>query len=265
MVAGLAAEEGLLSWSPDRGLIPAPEAEEPLLVADSWLVREGRVRAYGRHRERFLRACGECGGPGPRRLVEFWQDVTAVLPRTGEWFPRVELGAGSMELRLRLRHAPPLGREIRLWGVGQPDARTVPRRKGPDLEALARVRGRASGAGAQEAVLVTPSGVVLESPTASVLWWEDDTLCLPSPRLPLLPGVTAGLIQERAVRDGVRVAHRDRNLAELDGREVWLVNALHGIRPVTGWVEGELTAGPAVRAPEWREWLDGLVEPLPEN
>ncbi|MGW0870274.1 aminotransferase class IV [Streptomyces sp. NPDC002740] len=263
--------EGLTTWTPGRGLAVAAEAvpDAPLLVADSWLVREGRVRGYGRHRERFLRACAECGaergGPGPRRLVAFWQDVTAALPRTGDWFPRVELVAGSLELRLRLRHAPPLGTEVRLWSVGQPDRRTAPRRKGPDLDVLARVRGRAVDEGAQEGVLVGPSGVVLESATASVLWWEEDTLCLPPPRLPVLPGVTVGLVRERAVRSGIAVAHRERTLAELDGREVWTVNALHGLRPVTGWIGEPMTAGPAVRAPEWREWLEGLPEPLPDE
>ena len=263
----LPVREGLLTWTPGQGLVPAadPVADGPLLVADSWLLREGRVRGYGRHRERFLGACGECGGPGPRRLVEFWQDVTAALPRTGEWFPRVELAAGSLELRLRLRHAPILGTEVRLLSAGQLDPRTLPRRTGPDLDTLARVRARACGAGAQEAVLVTPSGVVLESATASVLWWEDDTLCLPPPRLPVLPGVTVALVQERAVRSGIRVAHRERTLAELAGREVWLVNALHGIRPVSGWTGSAVTAGPAVRAANWREWLDGLLEPLPEH
>jgi branched-subunit amino acid aminotransferase/4-amino-4-deoxychorismate lyase len=265
--ARLTAGESLSGWTPGRGLgrQADPAADGPLLAADSWLVRDGRVRAYGRHRERFLRACAECGGPGQHRLVEFWADVTAALPRSGTWFPRVELASGPPELRLRLRPAPPLGAEIRVWSVGQQDPRTAPRRKGPDLGALARVRAGASGAGGQEAVLVTPSGVVLEAPTASVLWWEDGTLCLPPPRLPLLPGVTAGLVQERAVRHGIRIAHRERTLAALDGREVWLVNALHGIRPVTGWAGGELAAGPALRAAEWREWLESLTEPLPDK
>ncbi|WP_406007166.1 aminotransferase class IV [Streptomyces sp. NBC_00637] len=259
--------EGLSTWTPGRGLTVAPEpvADGPLLVADSWLVRAGRVRGYDRHRERFLRACAECGGPGPRRLVEFWQDVTAVLPRTGDWFPRVELAAGSMELRLRLRHAPPLGAEVRLWSVGQRDRRVAPRRKGPDLDVLSRVRERAVGEGAQEGVLVDPSGVVLESATASVLWWEEDTLCLPPSRLPVLPGVTVGLVRERAVRSGIVVADRERTLAELDGREVWTVNALHGLRPVTSWIGEPMTAGPAVRAPKWREWLERLPEPLPNR
>ncbi|MEU5766053.1 aminotransferase class IV [Streptomyces asoensis] len=259
--------EGLSAWTPGRGLaaVTGSPVDGPLLVADSWLVREGRVRGYGLHRERFLGACAEAAGgsPGPRGLVGFWQDVTAALPRTGEWFPRVELVAGS--LRLRLRPAPPLGTEVRLWSAGRPDRRTAARRKGPDLELLAGVRSRAVETGAQDAVLVGPSGEVLESATASVLWWEDDTLCLPPPRLPVLPGVTVALVRERAERLGIPVAARERTLPELDGREVWLVNALHGIRPVTGWTGGTMTAGPAVRAARWREWLDGLSEPLPDS
>ncbi|MEU2775985.1 aminotransferase class IV [Streptomyces sp. NPDC007162] len=259
--------EGLLTWSAAGGLRPAEDAGPGgrLLVADSWLVRDGRVRALDRHRERFLRSCGECGGPPLPRLLEFWQAMTAALPRTGEWFPRVELARGPGELRLRLRHAPPLGSEVRVWATGQSDPRTVPRRKGPDLDTLARVRGRAVGAGAEEAVLVAPTGLVLEAATASVLWWEDGTLCLPSPRLPVLPGVTVALLQERALRTGVPVAHRDRTLPELDGREVWLVNALHGIRPVARWIGEPLRAAPAARAAEWRGWLDDRMEPLPEN
>ncbi|MEU1339304.1 aminotransferase class IV [Streptomyces sp. NPDC005827] len=256
--------EGLLAWSPAGGLRPAedPGPGGRLLVADSWLVRDGRVRGLGRHRERFLRSCGACDGPPLRRLLEFWQDMTAALPRTGAWFPRVELTPGSHELRLRLRHAPPLGSGVRVWAAGQSDPRTVPRRKGPDLDVLARVRGRATGAGADEAVLVAPTGIVLEAATASVLWWEDGTLCLPSPQLPVLPGVTVALIQERAQRAGIRLAHRERTLAELDGREVWLVNALHGIRPVTEWIGEPLRAPRAAHAGEWRTWLD---EEVPEQ
>ncbi|MET8075089.1 aminotransferase class IV [Streptomyces sp. NPDC005303] len=257
--------EGLSAWSPARGLTPAGETTAALLVADSWLVRDGRVRGLERHRERFLRACGEVDGPPLRRLLEFWRDLTDALPRTGEWFPRVELAGGAKELRLLLRQAPPLRAAVRVWATGQYDPRSVPRRKGPDLAALARVRERASGAGAEEAVLVAPSGSVLEATTAGVLWWEDDTLCLPPPRLPVLPGVTVALVQERAAREGIPVAHRERTVAELDGLEVWLVNALHGIRPVTGWTGGSLKAAPAARAPEWRAWLDGIMEPLPDR
>lgn len=168
-------------------------------------------------------------------------------------------------MRLLLRPAPPLTAEVRVWAAGQPDPRTVPRRKGPDLDALARVRRRAAGADADEAVLIAPSGLVLEAANSSLFWWEDDALCLPPPRLPLLAGVTMALVQERAARTGVRVAHRERSLAELAGREVWLVNALHGIRPVAAWTGRPMTPGQAVHAPEWRKWLDSLLEPLPDH
>lgn len=259
-----AAGEGLSAWAPDSGLGPGPEPGGRLLVADSWLLRDGHMRGYARHRERFLRACADCGAPPPQRVAAFWDDMTAALPRTGSWFPRVELAAGSLELRLLLRQAPPPTHEVRVWGAGQLDPRTVPRRKGPDLDALARIRARAARAGADEAVLIAPGGTVLEASTASLLWWEDDTLCLPPERLPLLPGVTVGLITELAAREGVPVARRARTLADLDGREVWLVNALHGIRPVSAWTGRPVTPGPAVRAPEWRRRLEADVRPLPE-
>ena len=266
-----AVAEGLWTWTPRRGLTGpdshgcVPTVGERLAVADSWLLRDGRVRALGRHRERFLRACGDSGGPSLRQLVDFWGDMTAALPRTGEWFPRVELGAESRELRLLLRHAPPLGTGVRVCATGRLDPRTVPRRKGPDLDILARVRQRAAAEGADEALLIASSGVVLEGATTSVLWWEDDTLCLPSPQLPVLTGVTTALIQERAQRTGIRVAHRERTLADLEDREVWLVNALHGIRPVKEWTGGTeplMRAGHPERAAEWRPWLEGLMEPL---
>ncbi|MEU6353979.1 aminotransferase class IV, partial [Streptomyces sp. NPDC047072] len=47
--------------------------------------------------------------------------------------------------------------------------------------------------------------------------------------------------------------------------EVWLVNALHGIRPVTAWTGGPTKAGPATRATKWRGWLDEIMRPLPDN
>ena len=92
---------------------------------------------------------------------------------------------------------------------------------------------------------------------------EDDTLCVPSPALRVLPGVTTGLLQEQARLRGLPVRPRRARLCELAGREVWLVNALHGIRVVDSWIGAGLPAGEPTRATAWRSWLDNLAEPLP--
>ena len=63
-----AVAEGLLTWSPEHGLAPGKTEGGRLLVADSWLLRDGRVRGFDRHRERFVRSCGECGAPNARYM-----------------------------------------------------------------------------------------------------------------------------------------------------------------------------------------------------
>ncbi|GAA2400982.1 aminotransferase class IV [Actinomadura vinacea] len=261
--APLAEHERVLAWCPVRGMHSAADEGGGLLAADSWLVRDGRVRGIGRHGERFMNACSETAAVPADQVREFWREALAAVPRHGHWFPRVELGADEpAQLRLRLRPAPPLASQVRVWVSDRPDPRSTPRRKGPDLPALARLRQEAVGHGAQEALLSSVGGLVLEAASSSLLWWEDGTLCLPAPALPTLPGVTTSLIQERARSAGTPVVHRHPTLDDLDGLEVWLVNALHGIRPVTAWTGRALRAGPATRAAEWRRWLDGLGLPL---
>ncbi|MFP8961059.1 aminotransferase class IV [Streptomyces nanhaiensis] len=252
------------------------DARPALLAADSWLVADGGVRALDRHRQRFTATCAETAGVSLRLLDAFWTAVVALLPRDpGPWFPRVELeraapGApadtvqpGGHRLLYRLRPAPVLGASARVWGLAVPDPRRAPRHKGPDLDALAAVRRRAAEAGADEALLVSPDGVVVEAANSSLLWWEGDVLCHPAAELPALPGVTALLLTEHAKRSGVEVRPCRRRLSALAGREVWVVNALHGLRPVTAWVDSLLPAGEPVRAAGWRAWLSGLRTPLP--
>jgi branched-subunit amino acid aminotransferase/4-amino-4-deoxychorismate lyase len=254
----------VFAWGPGRSLAPCAREDDQLLIADSWLVSEGRVRGLDRHRQRFFRGCIEVAHIPREQLQAFWQAVVRELPRHGRWFPRVELSARPRaELRLRIRPAPPQGTAVRLWAWDESDPRTAPRRKGPDLARLAEVRRRASTAGADEALLTTRSGLVLEATNSSVLWWEGPCLCMPSPALRILPGVTVQLIREIARQCGTRMTHRRRRVPGLDGREVWLVNALHGIRTVLRWVGTSVVAGPAVRAPEWRARLEACAKPLP--
>jgi branched-subunit amino acid aminotransferase/4-amino-4-deoxychorismate lyase len=250
---------------------PAGDGPAPVAAADSWLVAGGRVRALDRHQARFDAACAAAAPgrrPGAEDLAGFWEAVTARLPRAGCWFPRVELaGPGTPGLELLVRPAPPPGTTVRLWLGDTADRRRVPRRKGPDLDWLAAVRDRAVAVGADDALLTTPGGLVLEGTATSLLWWEDDRLCLPPAGLRTLPGVTAGLLADRARELGIPVARRRVTVSGLAGREVWAVNALHGLRPVTGWAGDGAGAGPepgaAQRAPAWRRWLQEAAVPLP--
>ena len=157
-MTGHAVVEESLAWTPAGGLAPRVDSGGGrLLVADSWLVREGRVRALERHRERFLRACGECSGPPLRRLLEFWRDATAALPRTGEWFPRVELAGGvtGVAAAAAARPAAGAGRPGLGGGPAGPADHAAPQgarpgRPGPG--APSGVRGGCDGGGAGRTV-----------------------------------------------------------------------------------------------------------------
>ncbi|WP_241720691.1 aminotransferase class IV [Streptomyces lydicus] len=251
----------LFLWR-DGSLLPAdptaPTTRTRLSLADSWLLSDGRVRRIDLHRQRFLRGCAEVGSVSQETSSAFWQAALGQLPRAGDWFPRVELSAEEpVELRVRVRPSPARSGTVSVWVSDTADPRTAARLKGPDLDALGALRGRAAERGAQEALLTTESGVVLEAGFASVLWWDGDRLCVPSPELPVLGGVTTAVIQERAARLGVPIGQRQVPVEELEGKEVWLVNALHGIRPVRSWVGTSMRPGPAHRAPAWQKWLAG--------
>jgi branched-subunit amino acid aminotransferase/4-amino-4-deoxychorismate lyase len=257
-------------WSTADGLVPCELPDVALLVADSWLVDGGTVRGLERHRRRFTASCAQVPGLTAAGLTAaildaFWAAVCASLPGTGRWFPRVELSGGPRQpqLSLRIRPAPPTAASARVWIYDGPDPRRYPRCKGPDLPVLAGLRARASEGGADDALLMNADGVVLEAAHAGVLWWEADTLCLPDAGLPVLPSVTAALIRERAGALGVPVSEVRRRPEDLDGSEVWLVNALHGIRVVTAMAGCAARPGPAQRAPQWRRWLDSTAVPVP--
>jgi branched-subunit amino acid aminotransferase/4-amino-4-deoxychorismate lyase len=242
----------LLRWT-GRDLAP-PGSEPPgaLLVADSWLVDEAYERAAAAHWARFARSCVQLG-VARAELRGFEAAARAALPQHGRWFPRVELTAEG--LALRLRRAPQPARSARVL-VGSPgDPREAPLRKGPDLALLARLRAGAHEHGADELLLCDASGALLEGALSSLLWWEDDALCT-TPDEHALPGITRALLLARAQERGVEVRKRAPLPEQLDGRETWLTSALHGIRVVQRWVASPIEAGAGERAPAWREELD---------
>lgn len=262
---------GMLDARDDCDVAPAA-----ILAADSWLVTEGSVLAIGLHRARFFDAVSELADRHGRTvevdaldLDSFWDAVIARTPRTGEWFPRVELRVqhDAAELLLRMRPAPERRRSLTVATFRGRDPRTEPWIKGPDLEAMTRLRTQAQRHGADEAVLLDgaddQAGFVAEGSTTALAWWVGEALCVPSIELPRVDSVTMRSVLALAAATGVDVLHERQKPEELDGYEVWALNALHGIRIVTEWVDGPATAELPGRLDSWRARLDALRKPLP--
>lgn len=234
-------------------------------VVDSWLVDVDRVRGFEAHVARFSQSCLYRHGVPVEVTTAFMAVVCRILPRTGRWFPRVELGfdeTGGLAFELWLRPAPPVSRSVVFFLGAGPDERQCPHVKGPDLDWLARTRGTAMRGGADEALLRTADGRVLEGTTTGLMWWRENVLCAPSPGPDLLPSVTSAQVTHLAQAAGVPTRLERPGLSELDGLEVWAVNSLHGIRPVTGWGGTEVEVGEAKRVGPWTSLLTGQSKSL---
>jgi branched-subunit amino acid aminotransferase/4-amino-4-deoxychorismate lyase len=194
----------------------------------------------------------------------FWSAALAVIPRTGRFFPRVELTApgGTRRLSLRLRPAPPASTSVTAITHVGPDPRSQPAVKGPDLAAMAAVRALAQRRGAQEAVITTADGFVVEGATTGLLWWRGTTLCAPSPEFERVDSITAKSAIMLATALGTPVRYEAARPKDLDGLEMWAVNALHGIRIITSWVDGPRPAALPHRLATWRSRLGALTQPL---
>jgi hypothetical protein len=251
-------------WRPDLlKLEGTSSADDTAIVADSWLVADGRARAIALHRARFAAAM-----PAHVRAElcfdAFWSAALAVIPRTGQFFPRVELTApgGTRRLSLRLRPAPPASTSVTAITHVGPDPRSQPAVKGPDLAAMAAVRALAQRRGAQEAVITTADGFVVEGATTGLLWWRGTTLCAPSPEFERVDSITAKSAIMLATALGTPVRYEAARPKDLDGLEMWAVNALHGIRIITSWVDGPRPAALPHRLATWRSRLGALTQPL---
>lgn len=219
-----------------------------VLVADSFLVVDGSVVAFDRHLDRFAR--GLAVQEIPVDADSFAEAAVAALPREGRWFPRleaIEYNGGAL-LRLLARPAPDAV-DTAILATANTDPRTQPFIKGPDLATLGNLR---RDSGADEAVILT-SGAVTEGAWSSIIWWANDELHRVDPNIPRLAGVTESVLVDHARYIGAPVHDSRLTPAELDGAEVWILSALHGIRVVTEWLDGPTLRVEDGRATYWRQ------------
>jgi branched-subunit amino acid aminotransferase/4-amino-4-deoxychorismate lyase len=233
-------------------------ADTAIEVADSWLVSDGITLALGLHRDRFLGSM-DADTRAQTNAEAFWDAAIALIPRTADWFPRVELQsrAGAHLLVFRLRSAPERTNNVAVATWHEADPRTVPLVKGPDLAAMSRVRTTVQPLGAGEAVILE-NGFVSEGAYSGLLWWRGDILCGPPDDFERIDSVTVRSVLTLATALGVETFGEPVTPAELDGVELWSLNALHGIRIVTKWVDGPGLAERPGRLKTWRARMDAL-------
>ena len=246
----------------DGQLLPVDETlSEHLSVADSFLVSNGMARRIDLHFERFQRSVLKFR-PEQSDFDDFFSRSTALLPKSGDWFPRLEFRDDCEIgcLFLRIRPAPKLVETLTLWTNPDPDPRHNPSIKGPDLSLCQQLRRAANLHGADEAVLLDSSGYVADGALSAIVWWDGEMLCAPDETTRWLPSVTRKIVFEMAEQAGYETAELAVRPADLAGKEVWSLSALQGIRGVTQWGEIEIAAPKRLSA--FRKRLSFLATPI---
>lgn len=207
-----------------------------------------------------------------KQLDSFIEDSRDAIHRFGEGFPRLELwrdADGSPRLECALRPLPQLTDSLALRSsIAEPGP--FARVKGPNIARYAALN-RSLGA---EALLVGSGGLVREGATTSLLFWTDERddsghfIDLTERVSSVTEGILRAAADQRLVgtkpartRSG-RLHGATPTVAELQGCEVWTLNALHGIRPATHIDGLALPAFDPARLQWFREALDRSWEPV---
>jgi 4-amino-4-deoxychorismate lyase len=132
---------------------------------------------------------------------------------------------------------------------------TVPRRQEPWLLPGSKsvsyavnmaVEAEAKRRGANDAVFVDESGVVLEGPTTNIWWRQSDTLFTPSLDLGILAGVTRAAVLDLAPSLDLSVEEGTYGLDALRGAdEAFTSSSVREVMPVARVDDAELAVGPA--------------------
>ncbi|WP_217132017.1 aminotransferase class IV [Leucobacter chinensis] len=241
---------------------------ERLALADSLLIdiADGTPVARGLplHLERFRAGVRERAGERHEALLDNFfelalQSIDEYARANGPAFPRFECwqDRATFRFELALRPAPKITSKIALTTAQQPAADDA-HLKGPNIERYGRVMKRLGG----EALFVNDRGHAIEGTTTSLVWWREGRL-MHAPRVTVRPrvaSITERLVTEIADRLGYETGTELCSPLELAETELWALNALHGIRPVT------LLDGTPLNAPDTQrlEAFEKALHAMPE-
>ena len=238
----------------DGEIMPAPEAT--ISVTDEGLLRgDGvfeAVRVYDGNPFRLEDHLARLDRSARNLRLEL--DLEAV--RADVWRLLAEAGAEAPVEALRIvitrggrrilltEDLPELPGRIRLGTIAYAPTRVLDGVKSLSYASNMLARRLAQEAGFDEALLVTPHGRVLESPTSSVFWVKDGGLFTP----PLSEHILAS-ITRRLVLDVTEAKERATTLEELlDADEVFLASTMREVHPVAAVDDREYPADGPVTA-----------------
>ncbi len=188
-------------------------------LIETMRVREGRIPFLERHLARLERSLAELGLPRPERDVA---ELVRPFAGTGEAVLRVEVCDGRASVTVR--DLPPLDPPVVITASEphQPYPHKITVR-----DCFVDAAAEAEVAEADDALLLTHDGAVAEGTVWSVFWWDGDVLRTPALELGILPGVGRARVLELAPAAEGRYPR-----AALDGKSVFLVNAVRGVIPI---------------------------------
>jgi 4-amino-4-deoxychorismate lyase len=238
-----------------RGVV---DPREPVFAADDDALLRGRAifetaRVYAgrpflldRHLARFGRSAERVGLPAPdaRECERLAQLVIGASPEKDlalrlYWTGRALIAtAAEIDPGLEAQRERGLRLVTVTWSTG-----ALASAKSTSYAENMVAQDGAVAAGADDALLVSSDGTVLEAPTANVFWREGDTLFAPSLDLPILAGVTRGLLLEIAKQETVEGVFPLGRLLEAD--EVFLCASVREVMPVASVDGRAFGIGPA--------------------
>jgi 4-amino-4-deoxychorismate lyase len=246
-----------------RGVIPP---DTPVLNADDEGVLRGRsvfetLRVYGgmpfmlrEHLDRLARSAAQLRLPEPPRDT-FEQAAFDAIGAGGEldaslrflWTAGREGGGNPAGLVL-VSTLPPGLEELRARGLRiaavEWAAGSLAGAKSTSYAANMAAQSEAAARGADDALLVSPDGTVLEAPTSNVWFREGERLLTPSLDLPLLPGVTRAALRRLAPQAGYVVEEGSFALSRVLGAdEVFLSSSVREVAPVIAVEDSEIGEG----------------------
>jgi branched-subunit amino acid aminotransferase/4-amino-4-deoxychorismate lyase len=220
-----------------EGTLTPQESYNRVLVADSFLVEDGKVRSLDLHIDRFKRALALKAPELETTFQDFFNQSITLIPRTGRYFPKLEVQeAGTPTFVFTLRDAPEQLGPATLWTYPYPDPRKDLSVKGPELSLGYELRTLAQAQGADEAILLNEHNEISEGALSSLVWWRGDVLCAPGDEIPWLESVTRKEIFHIAQSLGIATRYEHRTPQDLIGLELWLLSSLQGIRVVKSWL-----------------------------